>query len=88
MACLTPCRTAMDLLARWHHVPDRLSTPEILKLSGVGHYSAPYRWMMKLAIYGYFSREAAQQPRGGKLIYWTITEKGRAAITELQRIHA
>lgn len=88
MACMTPCQTAMDLLARWQHVPDRLSTTEVIKLSGIPYYSAPYRWMMKLATHGYFRREIAPQPRGGKLIYWTITDKGREAVIELQRIRA
>lgn len=88
MAVLTPCTSPMDLLERWDQCPDRMTTSEIIRLTGLTYHSAPYRWMMKLAICGYFQRHNAPQPRGGKLVCWTITPKGRAAITELKRIHA
>lgn len=87
MAVLTPCQSPMELLERWEFSPDSLNTTEVLRLSGIPYYSAPYRWMMRLATFGYFHRYDAPQPRGGKLIYWTITPKGRAAIAELKRIH-
>lgn len=78
----------MDLLERWEYLPDRLTTTDVVKITGLSRWDTTYRWMMKLATCGYFQRHNAPQPRGGKLIYWTITAKGRAAITELKRIHA
>jgi len=87
MAVLTPCRSPMDLLERWERHTS-LTTTEVIKLTGSACWDTTYRWMMRLATCGYFQRHNASQPRGGKLIYWTITAKGRAAITELKRIHA
>lgn len=88
MAVLTPCASPMDTLSRWPEHSDTLSTPELISLSG--HRSQPtvYRWMMRLTVCGYFRRHTVMRPRGGILTYWTITDKGREAITELKRIHA
>lgn len=83
MAKVTPARHAMALLERWPE-NDSLSTPEIIAMAGDLDHAVIYRWMMKLATYGYFRRDNDVQPRGGKLIKWTITPKGRATARELQ----
>lgn len=80
---MTPATHAMTLITRWPGEAT-LSTPEIIAMSGDLDHAVVYRWMIKLATYGYFHRDNAVQPRGGKLIVWTITPKGRAAALELQ----
>lgn len=79
--------TIMDILRRWPHSIDARSTSEVMAACRLEH-AAAYRWLMKLATSGYFSRENRPLPVGGRVTYWTITPKGRAAITELERIYA
>lgn len=88
MAVLTPARDAMALLRRWPQQGDELSTPDIIALAGGIDHAVVYRWMMRMSCYGYFSRDNRSQPRGGKLVVWSITKKGREAAHELKRVPA
>ncbi len=78
MEKVTPCRSAMDILARWGH-HEQLSTSEVVKLAGRTHPTV-YKWMIGLLVRGYFRRDKARNPP-----LWTITPRGREAITEAGR---
>lgn len=85
MVMVKPAENDMDMLSRWPQ-RDSLTTPEILEITRKD-WSTVYRWMMRLATYGYFSRRS--DPRhtghgGGTIITWTITQKGRARAAEQQ----
>ena len=78
MVMCKPAENAMDMLARWPQ-RDSMTTPEIVQITRKD-WSTIYRWMMRLATYGYFTRRS--DPRhtgqgGGTIITWTITPKGR-----------
>jgi len=70
---------ASDVLGLWP-ARDTMTTSEIIEITGKNH-SVVYRWMMRLAIFGYFTRRS--EPRraghgGGTIVFWTITPKGRS----------
>lgn len=76
----------MSVLERWPINTASMATTGIAARFSISGQCA-YQWMMRLTDYGYFIR--TKQPRGGTPVcVWTITNKGRDAAAELQRIKA
>ena len=88
MAVLMPPTTPMELLGRWLLAPAyTLTSPEVEALAGGLDQGVTYRWMIRLAVQGYFTRRIERRPGGNTLIHWTITPRGRAVAENLRRIN-